>query len=126
MLFKIFCEETTGIEAARLTSIRIHCFRIGDPDPGLLSTNLINIQVHKYDKLDKNIATKAVANKMQLNQAKKYLTPISGARGSPTAATTAVTRSAEEDQVSSPLLQGWEGKRCCPAPGQTSMRMPGR
>ncbi len=64
-----------------------------------------------------NNAEKAVANKMLLNQAIKDLTIISGARGSPTAATTAVTRSAEEDQVSSPLLQGWEGERCCPATG---------
>jgi hypothetical protein len=72
-----------------------------------------------------NSAEKAVANKTQLNQARKDLNPISGARGSPTAAA-AATRSAEEDQVSSPLLQGWEGERCCPATGSTSMRMPGR
>ncbi len=75
-----------------------------------------------------NKATKDVANKMQLNQAREDLIPISGARGSPTAAAAAAaaTRSAEEDQVSSPLLQGWEGERCCPAAGQTSVRMPGR
>ncbi len=72
-----------------------------------------------------NNATKAVANKMQLNQDKKDLNRISGARGDSTAAA-AATRPAEEDQVSSALLQGWEGERCCPATGQTSMRMPGR